>query len=250
MSTEPIRVLAGDCTVSYADGTDRRTERGHVTTVVKPDNTVLVHDAGGYRPVAWLTRADAVSCSTTAPQTILAQAGDRQLQVVAHDAHEFARYPASPAGTPVGDCPSCDGALVRADGAVSCLSCDDRFSIPDDAVVLDEDCECGLPTMEARRGETFEVCVDRSCESLDDAVREQFDREWACPDCGSDLRILRRSGLLAGCECYPDCSVGFVIPRGVVDGQCPCGLPAFETATGRRCLDATCTRHSGVVRSV
>ncbi len=57
---DSIRVLSGDCTV-IADGTDRKEYRGRVTTIVKPDNTVLVHDVDGYQPVAWLTRADSVS---------------------------------------------------------------------------------------------------------------------------------------------------------------------------------------------
>jgi DNA topoisomerase I len=96
--------------------------------------------------------------------------------------------------------------------------------------------------MRVERGLAFNVCLDRQCESLDEAVREAFDREWDCPepDCDSDLRILCRGGLIAGCEHYPDCETGFAMPTGVVDGQCSCGLPTFETATGTRCLDATC----------
>ena len=88
------------------------------------------------------------------------------------------------------------------------------------------------------------MCVDRGCESLDATVREAFDREWDCPDCDGDLRILRRGGLLAGCEHYPDCDVGFGLPRGIVDGTCECGLPVFETPTGRRCLDSGCQYES------
>jgi DNA topoisomerase-1 len=76
---------------------------------------------------------------------------------------------------------------------------------------------------------------------LDERVREQFDRAFACPDCGGDLRVLRRGGLILGCERYPDCDTGFALPEGIHDGACECGLPAFETASGRRCLDGGCT---------
>ena len=235
-----IRVLAGDCTVRYETDAEIREQRGSVVTVVKPDNTVLVHDVGGYRPVAWLTRADAVTCSRGAPPTVLAQGDDRLLQVTAHDEYGFERYPASPAGEAVGRCPDCDGALIRADGTVRCLGCEERHKVPTDAVVLEETCECGLPRMRVERGKSFEPCVDRACEPLPVAVRERFDRAWDCPDCGGDLRILERAGLIAGCEGYPDCDAGFSIPAGTVDGFCDCGLPIFETPTGRRCLDATC----------
>ena len=100
------------------------------------------------------------------------------------------------------------------------------------------------------RGLAFNVCLDWACESLDEAVREAFDREWACPepDCDGDLRILRRGGLIAGCEHYPDCDTGFAVPAGVVDGECGCGLPTFETRSGTRCLDATCDQ--GVARAL
>ena len=84
------------------------------------------------------------------------------------------------------------------------------------------------------------MCLDRECESLDERVTAAFDRAWDCPECGGDLRILRRGGLIAGCERYPDCDTGFALPTGVVDGSCGCGLPAFETPSGRRCLDGSC----------
>lgn len=57
---DSIRVFAGDCTVSF-EGSRDRTQRGRVVVVAKPDRTVLVHDAGGYQPVAWLTRADSLT---------------------------------------------------------------------------------------------------------------------------------------------------------------------------------------------
>lgn len=239
---ETLRVLAGDCSVTFEDEQERRRERGHLLTVIKPDNTVLVHDAGGYRPVAWLTRAAAVSCSRGDPPTVLAQDDDRRLRVEAHAEHGFARYPGSAAGPRVGDCPDCAGPLVRADGAVRCPDCDAAYGVPGDATVLDDRCHCGRPLMRVERGAAFEVCVDRDCESLDVAVRERFDREWECPECDGDLRILRRGGLIAGCERYPDCDTGFGIPRGTVEGTCDCGLPVFDAPGGRKCLDTSCER--------
>ena len=242
MIDDAIRVLAGDCTV-IAEGADREEYRGRVTTIVKPDNTVLVHDVDGYQPVAWLTRADSVSSDRANDFTLVAKKDTQTLRIAAHDQDGFAHYPTSAAGTPVGACPDCDGALVRASG-VRCVDCGTRYGVPADAAILEEGsrCDCGLPRMRVERGLAFNVCLDRGCESLDEAVTEAFDREWGCPDCDGDLRILRRGGLIAGCERYPDCDTGFAVPAGVVDGACACGLPTFDTRTGTRCLDATCER--------
>ncbi|WP_254864522.1 endonuclease NucS domain-containing protein [Halovivax gelatinilyticus] len=238
MLEDTIRVLAGDCTVVFDDA-ERSEYRGRVTTLVKPDNTVLVHDVDGYQPVAWLTRADSVSSDRSGGFSLVARKDDQTLRIATHDREGFTSYRGSPAGTPVGLCPTCDGMLIRASG-VRCVDCGVRYALPADSDVREDRCECGLPRIRAERGLAFDVCLDRQCESLDDAVREAFDREWACPDCGDDLRILRRGGLIAGCENYPDCETGYVVPAGVVDGECSCGLPTFDTGTGRRCLDATC----------
>lgn len=235
---DDVQVIAGDSTVEFADGADDRVERGQVVTVVKPDKTVLVHDADGYRPAAWLTRADAVAVERD-PPTVEAIDGDRRLRVEVHETHGRAAYPASPAGEPVGAC-RCGGPLVRA-GDVTCLDCGDHYGVPRDGEILAERCECGLPRFRIDRGATVEVCIDRTCESLDEAVRERFDRAWDCPACGADLLILRRGGLIAGCERYPDCETGFVVPGGLVVDDCACGLPVFATDGGRRCLDAACT---------
>lgn len=249
MSTETYRVLVGDCSVTFADdsetaGDGRRSERGQLLVVEKPDGTVLVHDRDGYRPVAWLTRAEAVAWERTgAAPTLSAVEGDRRLEVVCHGAAADGRYPASAAGTPVGQCPDCGSSLLRTTDAVTCLDCDARYGIPRDADVADGTCEaCALPLMVVERGASFEVCVDRHCESLDDAVRARFDRAWSCPSCERDLRVVRRGGLLAGCDGYPDCDVAFALPAGTVDDECgDCGLPVFETPSGPRCLDATCS---------
>jgi len=76
-----IRVMAGDCTTVF-EGPREREQRGDVLVVVKPDNTVLVHDVDGYQPVAWLTRADSVAIEDGA---VTARDGDELLRVVTHD---------------------------------------------------------------------------------------------------------------------------------------------------------------------
>ena len=230
-------VMAGQCTTVF-EGSREREQRGDMVVVVKPDNTVLVHDAAGYQPVAWLTRADTV---TVDDGTITARDGGELLRVVAHEEHGRARFPASHAGVPLGDCPDCAGTLVRTRGNVACTACDGSYGLPTDATVTGGRCaDCGLPTMRVERGEAFEVCLDRECDSLDDHVEAAFDRVWGCPDCDGDLRIIRRGGLLAGCDRYPECDTAFSMPAGVVVDDCACGLPVFETSSGQRCLDSTC----------
>ena len=237
-SGDAMRVLAGDCLVRDDGGV----HRGEVVVLIKPDNTVLVHDVDGYQPIAWLTRADSVSQTNDDGFRVTAVAGEKTLRVESRTEYGFGEYPASHAGIPVGDCPACGRVLVRAGGLVSCPGCGARYGLPDGARVLETPCSCGLPRMRVERGAAFELCLDRECESLDDAVRERFDRRWRCPDCEGALRVLRRGGLLAGCERYPDCENGYVIPTGTVGDACACGLPTFDTARGRRCLDATCER--------
>jgi DNA topoisomerase-1 len=240
--TETIRTFAGDCTVTFA-GTRERTVRGYVVCIVKPDRTVLVHDAGGYQPVAWLTRADSVSIETEGDSfSLTARTEEQTLRVVSHAPTGRREFPASEAGVPVGDCPECGDSLVRTGGDVVCLGCDVRFGLPGGVTVLDDACEeCGLPTMRVDRGERFDLCIDWRCESLTEAITDALDRRWDCPDCGADLRVIDRSGrAFLGCDAYPDCETTFSIPAGVAVDECTCGLPVFETAAGRRCLDGTC----------
>jgi DNA topoisomerase-1 len=234
---EPTHLIAGTCTTTFDGAARDRRQHGEVVVVVKPDGTTLVHDATGYQPVAWLTRPESV---TVGADTVTAADGDERLSVELHETHVRGRYPTSDAGVPVGDC-GCGAQLVRTRGAVTCSGCDDRYGLPTGATVVDETCgECGLPRARVERGESFVVCLDRNCESLDERVRAAFDREWDCPDCGADLRVLRRGGLTLGCDRYPDCETGFAFPDGIHDGTCECGLPAFESSSGRRCLDAGC----------
>jgi DNA topoisomerase-1 len=119
------------------------------------------------------------------------------------------RVSASQAGVPVGTCPSCagydNGVLIRAHGSVHCTGRGTEYGLPSGATVLESTCaDCGLPEIRAIRGDCFDVCLDRSCGSLTDAVRAAFDRVGDCPECGDDFRVLRRGHLLAGCASYPD----------------------------------------------
>ena len=233
-----IRTIAGDCRIRF-DGRRERTVRGRVVVVLKPDDTVLVHDVDGYQPVAWLTRAESLSVMRD-PLSVLASDGDETLRVEAVGDVAVTEHDGTDAGTPVGDC-RCGGRLVRTGSEAVCLGCDDRFGLPAGASTTDAACECGLPTFRVERGESFELCFDYECGSLLEAVRARFDREWRCPECGGDLRIRRRGGLVAGCEGAPDCEAAFSVPEGTVVGACECGLPVFETPTGKRCLDADCS---------
>jgi DNA topoisomerase-1 len=237
-----IRTIAGDCLVRFDGGRDR-TVRGRVLVVTKPDNTVLVHDTDGYQPVAWLTRPESLSV-TRDPLWLVASNGDETLRIEAAGDVVITERDASAAGTPVGAC-RCEGQLIRAGTDVVCLDCGVRFGLPSGSSTIEATCDCGLPLFRVERGERFELCLDRERGSLLDAVRESFDREWNCPNCDGELRILRRGGLIAGCERHPDCKTGFAIPDGRVVGSCECGLPMFETTGGRRCLDSGCTTSVG-----
>lgn len=234
---DAIRVLAGDCTVEYANN-ESHEQRGEVVVLVKPDNTVLVHDAEGYQPAAWLTRADVVRFANDAAGfRLIAGRGDERLRVESHANHGHVHYPVSPSGPEVGECPACGRALVRDRGDVVCVGCLATYPLPQDATMLDESCEdCGLPRFRVDRGATVEVCLDRDCESIDDAIGEQIDGEWTC-QCGGVLRVCQDQVLRVVCE---ECGKVWTIPNGVAAGTCGCGLPLFETSTGVRCLNNRC----------
>lgn len=232
---DAARVLAGDCTVEF-EGDDSREVRGEVVVLVKPDDTVLVHDAVGYRPAAWLTRADTVRFARDADGfRLVASDGDRTLRVTSERADGTAHYPVSPSGPPVGACPDCDGALVRTADGVVCIGCRTEYALPRDATVVDDACPaCGLPRIAVERGDRFEVCLDRGCDPLVDRVAARFGGEWDCPDCGTALAVRQERGLRAVC---PDCDRRLALRPGVVTGDCDCGLPEFDG----RCLDPDCT---------
>mgnify|MGYP000314763648 CR=1 FL=1 len=234
---ETIRVIAGRCTVRHEADQQSETE-GDVVVLVKPDNTVLVHDADGYRPAGWLTRADSVQLSLSEGEFDLRAKSDGERLRVTGDDPAVAEFPATAAGQTVGTCPDCGEPLVRAGGAVTCLGCGDSYMLPRDATVTEDSCDdCGLPTLSVTRGTELSVCLDRECEPIDEAVSAAFHGEWTCPTCGTDLMIERERTLGAGC---PNCDTHYPIPSGTVDGTCECGLPRFETDHGGRCLDPEC----------
>lgn len=237
--TTDIRLIAGDCLVELTGDVDA-TIRGQVVVLVKPDQTVLVHDLDGYQPVAWLTRADAVRYNAD-QEVLTAVDGDQWLRVGIEHAMIDRRFPGSAAGDPVGSCPSCSNTLVAKREVVTCISCDVRYGLPDGATVTDGTCTCGLPTFTVERGEVFERCIDRECAPLDAAVADRFDGEWDCPNCsGGSLRVIRRNRLLIGCDRYPDCDTAFQFPTGLLDGTCGCGLPRFRDGDRTTCPDGTC----------
>ena len=236
---DAIRVLAGECAVRYESGGEtERVLRGDVVVVVKPDDTVLVHDADGYQPAAWLTRPGVVRYTRDAGGfRIDAADGDERLVVESATEHGDAHYPASPAGPPVGGC-ECGGAFVRDGGRVVCVDCRDQYAIPRDAAVIDETCgDCGLPRIRVERGVAVTACVDRDCDPIADAVRAALD--WQCR-CGDPLTVASDRGLHAVCE---GCGSRFRLSSGTRDGDCECGLPAVRSGGGdRRCLDSDCDR--------
>jgi DNA topoisomerase-1 len=240
--TDTVHVYAGDCTATYHGDGDATSQRGRVVVVHKPDGTVLVHDDEGYQPVQWLTRANAVhrERGEDGSFALVAVKDDERLRVESHGRGDHASHDATAAGVPVGTCPDCTGTLAWARGAVTCLDCPTEYRLPGDATVLDSTCGCGLPRMAVERGARFELCVDWGCEGLDEAVRDRFDREWSCPGCDGDLRVLRERTLFLGCENYPDCESSFALPDREVLGTCDCGLPLVDAPDGPHCLDADC----------
>ncbi|MFB6085743.1 MAG: DUF91 domain-containing protein [Halodesulfurarchaeum sp.] len=235
---DAIRMIAGRCTVRH-EADEQSESEGDVVVLVKPDNTVLVHDASGYRPAGWLTRADSVQLSLSERSFELhANSGGETLQVTGEDP-TVAELPATTAGPVVGTCPDCAATMVRAAGEVSCLGCGATYPLPRNAAVTDSTCEtCDLPTISLTRGTDLEVCLDRECDPIDAVVRATFEGEWHCPTCGSTLEIARARTLGARC---PTCETHFPIPDGRVAGTCDCGLPWFETDHGGRCLDPACS---------
>jgi DNA topoisomerase-1 len=236
-----MHVLAGDCTTVY-EGDRPYEKRGRVVCVCKPDDTVLVHDAAGYQPVAWLTRPETTTVRDPDDPdgpTVEARDGDAVLRVFVHEAHDPGEFDASAAGRPVGACPDCEGTLVRSSGAVACTGCEVRHGLPAGAAVLEEACDCGLPRVRAVRGHPFEVCLDPGCDPLVGKVADAFDEEWDCPECGAPLRVRtpdRGSRPFMGCSGYPGCTASFGLPRGELAGTCDCGAPAFRVDGDVTCL--------------
>jgi len=172
-----------------------------------------------------------------------ARDGTRRLRVVAEEATASRALPVTEAGFPVGTCPEDGGVLVRSRGDVVCLDCETRWGLPAGASVTDGVCEdCELPKIRIERGEPFHLCLDPACDPMEAAVSDRFDRVWGCPDCEGDLTVQSAPGrVYLACENRPGCETTFSIPSGVVVvDECDCGLPVFETAAGRGCLDGSC----------
>ncbi len=239
---ERLRVLAGDCQVTER-GDRTRTHRGRVVVLIKPDDTTLVHDADGYQPVAWLTRPDSVVVEGDgAGFSVTARDGARRLRIVTDSATASRALPITEAGVQVGTCPDDGGVLVRSRGDVVCLDCEARWGLPAGASVTDATCaDCGLPKIRVERGEPFHLCLDPSCDPMEAAVSDRFDRAWNCPDCDGELTVEFAPGrVYLACEHETACGTTLSIPSGVAVDECGCGLPIFETPTGRSCLDGNC----------
>ena len=236
-----FHVLAGECEIRSVDGGNER-RRGHVMVLIKPDRTVLVHDTEGYRPTAWITRAETISVDEEGG-ILTAVDGDHWLRLELDHVVCDHRLPGSRAGRPVGECPTCSGTLVDTQGRVRCLGCTERYGLPRGAELLDSVCQCGLPRMRVTRGASFELCIDRQCEPLVEAIAERFDGRWACPAVGCDgsLAIHYREGVMARCDRHPDCQSAFRIPDRPIEGACGCGLPRFGRGSESQCLDPHCS---------
>lgn len=237
-----LRVLVGDCQIQLT-GDAERERRGQVLVLIKPDNTVLVHDIEGYRPVAWMTRAETVSIDDE-EGILTAVDGDQWLRIDLKHEQSDRQFAGSKAGEPVSTCITCRSPLVDAGNSVHCVGCDEQYGLPRGASLLDERCECGLPRMRVVRGDQFELCIDRSCEPLQEVVSERFDGRWECPDaqCDGRLRIIHRGGLMIACDAYPDCNEQYSMPIGTVENTCGCGLPRFRINGSSQCLDSSCAK--------
>ncbi|MGZ7207155.1 MAG: DEAD/DEAH box helicase [Halobacteriota archaeon] len=145
-----------------------------------------------------------------------------------------------PAAT-VGHCKRCGGSLRHVDNVIAC-DCGALYKLPAGADLALTTCSCGLPKFTLKLL-GVDVCVDRQCENMDDIITAAFaHHKFTCPRCGSSLTVVRRRGLIAGCERYYDgCKTAFLLPANAsITGRCTCGLPRLQLKTKARCLDTTC----------
>jgi DNA topoisomerase-1 len=87
------------------------------------------------------------------------------------------------------------------------------------------------------------VCVDRQCERIEDVIARHFaTSNFVCPRCHSPLSVVRRKGIIVGCNDYYDgCKTAFLLPmNATIVGRCKCGLPKLQLKTKMRCLDTKC----------
>lgn len=162
--TDSMRVYAGECTAEY-EGTVDRTARGHVVALVKPDDTVLVHDRDGYSPAVWLTRPASLDVDHGDGPRITAVDGDQRLTVRFHGVEETFSPAVSVAGVPVGSTAGeTDRPFVRNRGSVVDLTTGNRYALSAHSAVLNARCECGLPLIRVERTADDQRCLDPACE--------------------------------------------------------------------------------------
>lgn len=167
--TNSMRVYAGECTAEY-EGTVDRMARGHVVALIKPDNTVLVHDRDGYSPAVWLTRPASLDVDHGDGPRITAVDGDQRLTVRFHGVEEALSPAVSVAGVPVGstaDAGDTDRSFVRNRGSVVDLATGDRYAVSAGSTVLNVRCECGLPLIRAEQTADDQRCLDSACERVE-----------------------------------------------------------------------------------
>ncbi len=148
---------------------------------------------------------------------------------------------ASETAVTVGHCKKCGGSLRHIDNVIAC-DCGAIYKLPAGADLTRTMCSCGLPKFKLKLL-GVDVCVDRSCENMDALIAAAFANcKFTCPRCGSSLTVVRRRGLVVGCERYYDgCKTAFLLPANAsVTGRCACGLPRLQLKTKARCLDTTC----------
>ncbi len=103
--------------------------------------------------------------------------------------------------------------------------------------------ECGLPVISTSKGKYFS-CIDPKCKS-----NEKRYVVGKCPECGSDLRIMKARKQFVGCSGYPKCRTSYPLPQKIgvlpTDKKCSqCGLPMISVPLGKRrllsCIDMNC----------
>ncbi|MGZ4915880.1 MAG: hypothetical protein ACXV45_04345, partial [Halobacteriota archaeon] len=141
----------------------------------------------------------------------------------------------------IGHCKRCGGSLRHVDNVIAC-DCGVVYKLPAGADLTDRKCTCGLPKFKLKLL-GIDVCVDRQCENMDAIIAAAFvTRKFTCPRCGGPLTVVRRKGLIVGCERYYDgCKTAFLLPsNATITGRCTCGLPRLQLKTKARCLDTSC----------
>jgi len=141
----------------------------------------------------------------------------------------------------IGRCKCCGGSLRRIENVITC-DCGVVYKLPNGVELAQNPCSCGLPKFKLKLF-GVDVCVDRQCENMDEVIGRQFAAsDFTCPKCGGPLIVVRRKGLIAGCERYYEgCKTAFLLPpNATIIGRCACGLPRLQLKIKARCLDTKC----------